>query len=164
MSFRDWHFFVLGLNLLKTNQSFDRKSCPWSLNTAWVWCFDSGTRKITLGIQNTTFFVRLRRGDASFWILRVISLVPESKQQQTRSIQRTQTPPRLWPFVKVKKADVIRCTLIIALHLIVPYVYVFNTLRDITIFFILCDLWPSPVTFSFVKVAWSLVIRWTLCC
>ena len=42
--------------------------------------------------------------------------------ERTRSIQRTQTPPRLWPltmhvvwpwpFVKVEKADVIRCRLL----------------------------------------------------
>ena len=33
-------------------------------------------------IQNATLVVRLRRENAPFWIYRVISLVPEWKQQQ----------------------------------------------------------------------------------
>ena len=60
-----------------------------------------------------------------------------------------------WPFVKVKKADVIRCAIIV-LHLSTRYdVYGFNTLRDITIclFDLTIDfhLWPS----AFVKVTWT---------
>ena len=39
-----------------------------------------------------------------------------------------------WPFVKVKKAEVIRCRLL----------YYFTRYHHL---FILCDLWPSPVTF-----------------
>ena len=69
-----------------------------------------------------------------------------------------------WPFVKVKKADVIRC------HLLYGYLIPgmmsmgFIALRDITIclFYVTFDLhlWPS----SSVKVTFIFIIRWTLYC
>ena len=47
---------------------------------------ETTTREITLRIQNATLFVRFRRGNAPFWIKRVISLVPESKQQENTGL------------------------------------------------------------------------------
>ena len=65
-----------------------------------------------------------------------------------------------WPFVKVKKADVIRCCfLYYTLVSRTSEVYRFNVLRDITICLIFVNfdlhLWPS----AFVKVTCSFVIR-----
>ena len=59
----------------------------------------------------------------------------------------------LWPFVKFKKSDVIRCCLLYCTLVPGMYFYGFSTLRDMdNHLFILCDLWPSPaVTFSFCQ-------------
>ena len=76
----------------------------------------------------------------------------------TRSIQRTQTPPRLWNLTlwcdlnlfKVKKADVYRYRLLHCTLIGTRYdVYGFNIRYHHL--FILCDLWPSPVTVSFCQ-------------
>ena len=44
-------------------------------------CFESGTREITLRVQKGASPLRKRTKNVTFWIPRVISLVPESKQQ-----------------------------------------------------------------------------------
>ena len=75
----------------------------------------------------------------------------------TRSIQRTQTPLRLWPLIlwcdlssrsrKLMSLDVVYC--------IVPWYQVWCLwvcyFKRYHHLFILCDLWPSPVTFSFCQ-------------
>ena len=42
--------------------------------------------KSLFGSKNATLFVRIRRGNAHFGIQRVISLAPESKQQQNTGL------------------------------------------------------------------------------
>ena len=78
----------------------------------------------------------------------------------TISIQRTQTPPRLWPLIlscdldlKSGQKGLFHYMLLIVMYLGTRYdVYRFNFLRQITIIlFIVLDLWPSPVTFSFCQ-------------
>ena len=44
-------------------------------------CFGSGAREITLGIQKGAFPLRKRTENVKFLIQRVISFVPESKQE-----------------------------------------------------------------------------------
>ena len=55
-----------------------------------------------------------------------------------------------WPFVKVKKADVIRCRILYCT--LIPGITIYHHK------FISCDLWPSSVTFSFcISYCWMFV-------
>ena len=54
------------------------------------------------------------------------------------------------PFVKVKKADVIRCRLLYC-TLVPGMMSMGLILYEISPVFILCDIWPSHVTFSFCQ-------------
>ena len=103
-------------------------------------------------------------------LMKYIIIIQIAGKKKPRSIQRRQTPPRLWPLTlwcniglssrsrKLMSLDAAFC--------IVSWyrVYGFHTLRYHYLF-ILCDLWPSPVTSAFVKVTWTLVIRciWLTC-
>ena len=106
--------------------------------------------------------------DDMMMMLRMMILI------KTRSIQRTQTPPRQWPLTlscdldlksrskRLMSLDASYCSL---LYLGTRYdVCEFNSLRQMYIssFFVTFDLrlWPS----SFIKVTFTFVIRCTLCC
>ena len=90
--------------------------------------------------------------------------------QETRSIQRTQTPPRLWPLTLSCDLDLeSRLKRFMSLdvdYCIVPWyqydVCECNSLRHMTIcsFFVIFDLrlWPS----SSIKIIFIFIIRWTL--
>ena len=94
--------------------------------------------------------------------------VSGNKHSKTRSIQRTQTPPRLWSLPltcdfdlmsrsrKLMSLDVTYCTRYDVCEC--------NSLQDMTIglLFVTFDLrlWPS----SSVKVTFIFIIRWTLYC
>ena len=78
--------------------------------------------------------------------------------KKTRSIQRTQTPPSLWPLtlmcdldlkVKVKNAYDIRCRLLYC-TLVLGMMSVSVIVYEIWPLVHFCDLWPSPVTFIVV--------------
>ena len=91
----------------------------------------------------------------------------------TRSIQRTQTPPRLWPLTLTCDLDLIaRSRKLMSLdvaYCIVPWYQVrydvceCNCMRDMTInsFLVTFDLhlWPSV----YFKVTFTLISRCTLC-
>ena len=86
--------------------------------------------------------------------------------RNTRSIQRTQTPPRLWPLTwgnTSRSRNVMSLVLNVAfcMYLVTRYdVCEYNSFARYDHKFIFCDRRPS----SSVKVAFTLIIRWTSCC
>ena len=72
---------------------------------------------------------------------------------------------RLWPFVKVKKAIVIRCRLLYC-TLLPGIMSVRKSLLDMTISWICVSIWPSLETFNcdLHCLSFTLIIRYMSCC
>ena len=119
------------------------------LDHTWYMQYDRWARIFSISHQYSSKFIENKH----FSLFRFFSDVNIRNLIITRSIQRTQTPPRLWPFTLWRDLDLSsRPRKLMSwdvAYWIVPWykvwclwVYYFTRYHHL---FILCDIWTSPV-------------------